>query len=87
MVPTTKDKVLSFLQVTRFLHYWFSSFSLLACPLYEVALGPSHELILEPIVKPFHKLQSALAAQITNQYSELIALTCAFQLAEGVSHS
>lgn len=59
-VPTTKDEILSFLGMASFLRSWIPSFSLLARPLYQAALGPSHEPLLAPVTKPFRQLQQAL---------------------------
>lgn len=59
-VPSTKEEVLLFLGVASFLHSWIPSFSLLAHPLYEAALGSLHEPLLHPITKPFQRLQWAL---------------------------
>ena len=59
-VPSTKEEVLSFLGVAGFLRSWIPSFSLLARPLYEAALGSLHEPLPYPITKPFRRLQQAL---------------------------
>ena len=42
-----------------FLHSWIPSFSLLARPLYEAALGTLHEPLLHLVTKPFQRLQRA----------------------------
>lgn len=62
---------------------WLTSFSLLACPPDEAALGPFLEPLLWPIAKPFHKLQWDLPVWTTNQQVKLIPLTHAFQPARG----
>lgn len=59
-VPSTKEEILSFLGIASFLLSWFPSFSLLSRPLYEAALGPTHEPLLKPITKSFQSLQQAL---------------------------
>lgn len=59
MVPTTKDKILSFLGRASFLCSWIPSFSLLTLPLYKAALGPSYKSLLAPIIKPSCKLHKA----------------------------
>lgn len=59
-VPSKKEKILSILGMTVFLRSWVPSFSLLACALYEAALGPLHELLLKPVTKPFQRLQQGL---------------------------
>ena len=56
-VPSTKEEILSFLEIPSFLHSWLPSFSLLSCPLYEAALGPTQEALLKPVTKPFQRLQ------------------------------
>jgi hypothetical protein len=58
MVPTAKDKILSFLGMTSFLGSWIPSFLLSSHPpLDKAALGPSYKPLLAPIIKPFCKLQ------------------------------
>jgi hypothetical protein len=59
-VPSTKEEILSFLGIASFLCSWVPSFFLLSCPLYEAALGPTHEPLLKPISKPFQRFQQAL---------------------------
>lgn len=59
-VSTIKDEIISFLGVAGFLCSWSSSFSLLAFHHYKAALGPSHEPLITPIPKPFHKCQQVL---------------------------
>ena len=59
-VPSTKEEILSFLGIASFLCSWVPSFSLLSCPLYEAALGSTHEPLLKPVTKPFQRLQQTL---------------------------
>lgn len=60
--PSSKSKVLSFLELASFLRIWIPNFALLAHPLYEAAKGPLNEP-LNPshnILPSFCKLQTAL---------------------------
>ena len=66
-----------FLGIAVFLCSWILSFSLLACPLYEAALGSLHEPLLHPINKLFQRLQQAL---IQAPALHLPDLTCPFSL-------
>jgi hypothetical protein len=59
-VPSTKEEILSFLGIARFLRSWVPSFSLLSHSLYEAMSGSTHEPLLKPITKPFQRLQRAL---------------------------
>lgn len=81
MPPNTKEEILSFLGLAGNLSAWITSFSLLACPLYEVK-GPLTGALdsTKPVMPAFSCLRdtlqtSALAFPDTDQPLSCVLLT------------